>query len=472
MLQHPTYTCHGAAQRVTGSKHLITSSLGTNILLDCGLVQGEGAEGDALNRHWGFDPRTIDCVILSHAHIDHTGLLPRVVRDGFSGPIYCNSATKDLCDMMLLDSAHIQESDLNRVNKRRVARGEAAIEPLYTEKDVVRTLGQMEIVEDEAWFQIDETCKFQLIPNAHILGSGCIHLSLQSIDNKTITLTFTGDIGRPNDQILEGPFPFPQSDYIICESTYGNRLHLPSEDAKEPLLALIQHICVEKQGKIIIPAFSIDRTQEIIYLLDQLEHEDKLPSIKVYVDSPLSVKATQVMSIHRESFNPQILDYISRDGDPFAFQNLHYVSKLEESKAINDEKQPSIIISASGMADAGRVKHHIANNIENPNCAILLVGYASPRSLAGQLIEGREEVKIFGDLHRVKAEIHRMDNFSAHADWQEMCDYLLCQDPRKVKKIFLVHGEPSGMASFETKLNHIGFTDVEPAKMGVSHTLI
>lgn len=472
MLQHPTYTCYGAAQRVTGSKHLITTSIGTKILMDCGLVQGEGAEGDLLNRHWGFEPRDIDVVLLSHAHIDHTGLLPKLVRDGFDGPIYCNSATKDLCDMMLLDSAHIQESDLNRVNKRRLNRGEAAIEPLYGEKDVQRTLANMLIIEDETWFRIDETCDVLLIPNAHILGSGCIHLQLQSVEGKTTTLTFTGDVGRPNDQILEGPFPFPQSDYIICESTYGNRKHLPSEDSKEPLLALIQHICIEKQGKIIIPAFSIDRTQEIIYLLDQLEHENKLPPIKVYVDSPLSVKATQVMSIHRESFNPQILDYISRDGDPFAFNNLHYVSKLEESKAINDEKHPSIIISASGMADAGRVKHHIANNIENPNCAVLIVGYASPRSLAGQLIEGREEVKIFGDIHRVNAEIHRMDHFSAHADWSELCDFLGCQDPNKVKKIFLVHGEPSGMSSFETKLNNLGFQDVEPAKMGVTHTLI
>jgi metallo-beta-lactamase family protein len=472
MLMQPTYTCFGAAQRVTGSKHLITSSLGTKILLDCGLVQGEGAEGDELNRHWGFEPSSIDCVILSHAHIDHTGLLPRLVRDGFSGPIYCNSATKDLCNMMLLDSAHIQETDLMRINKRRLARGEDAIEPLYTEKDVIQTLSQMAEVVDESWFSIDELSQFQMIPNAHILGSGCIHLSLNTINEKTITLTYTGDIGRPNDQILEGPFPFPPSDYIICESTYGNRLHLPSQDAKEPLLELINHICVEKQGKIIIPAFSIDRTQEIIFLLDQLEHEDKLPEIKVYVDSPLSVKATQVMALHRESFNPSILDYISRDGDPFAFHNLHYVSKLEESKAINEEKQPSIIISASGMADAGRVKHHIANNIENPNCAILLVGYASPRSLAGQLIEGREEVKIFGDVKKVRAEIHRMDNFSAHADWKEMCDYLLCQDPSKVKKLFLVHGEPSSMSSFETKLNNLGFSDVEPAKMGVSHTLI
>ncbi|MEY4710137.1 MAG: hypothetical protein RIS28_1269, partial [Bacteroidota bacterium] len=195
MLQHPSYTCHGAAQRVTGSKHLITSSIGTKILLDCGLVQG------------GFDPSSIDCVILSHAHIDHTGLLPRLVRDGFTGSIYCNSATKDLCDMMLLDSAHIQESDLMRVNKRRIARGDEAIEPLYTEKDVVRTLAQMEVVNDETWFSVDATCQFQMIPNAHILGSGCIHLSLKTIDDKTITLTYTGDIGRPNDQILEGPFP-------------------------------------------------------------------------------------------------------------------------------------------------------------------------------------------------------------------------------------------------------------------------
>lgn len=472
MLLFPTFTCFGAAQRVTGSKHLITTATGKRILLDCGLVQGEGAEGNELNRHWGFEPSSIDAVILSHAHIDHSGLLPKLVHDGFSGTIYCTSGTRDLCDMMLLDSAHIQQSDLMRVNKRKLKRGEPLIEPLYDENDVIQTLSQFQTVPENTWEIIDDSIRFILILNAHILGSGCIHLKLLQPNNAITTITYTGDIGRPNDQILAGPFPFPQSDYIICESTYGNREHLPSKDAKGPLKELIQHICVDNGGKIVIPAFSVDRTQEIIYLLDQLSHDGILPQIKVYVDSPLSVKATQVMSLHREEFNSDILEYITKDGDPFAFPNLHYVSKLEESKAINEEKQPCIIISASGMADAGRVKHHIANTIEDPKNAILLIGYASPRSLAGQLIAGNQEIRIFGEPHAVKAEIHRMDNFSAHADWKEMLQYLDCQDANKVKTIFLVHGEIDSMSSFATKLKTNGFNHIEQAQMGISHTLI
>lgn len=472
MLQFPTFTAYGAAGRVTGSKHLITTPAGTRLLLDCGLVQGEGPEGQELNRHFGFDPREIDKVILSHAHIDHTGLLPRLVNQGFQGEIICNSATRDLCDLMLADSAHIQIADLRFVNKRKEARGEELIEPLYDEADVEETLKLFQVIEDEKWFQIDEATRLQMIPNAHILGSGCLHFEFTQPDGETTTLTYTGDIGRPDDQILEGPFPFPQSDYIICESTYGDRLHAPSKDAKEIIYQLIERICVEKQGKIIIPAFSIDRTQEIVYLLDQLAFEKRLPHIRVYVDSPLSVKATQVMAMHRESYNKAILDYISKDGDPFAFPNLKYIAKVEDSKAINEEKGPSIIISASGMAEAGRIKHHIANNIQDARNAILLVGYATPTSLAGRLIAGSEEVRIFGETYEVRAEVHKLDNFSAHADRNEMMAYLDCQDPKKVKKLFLVHGDPTSIQTFKAHLMNHGYPDVTAAKHGVSYTLI
>lgn len=468
----PSFTSFGAAGRVTGSKHLIETPAGSRILLDCGLVQGEGPEGQELNRNFGFNPSSIDLVILSHAHIDHTGLLPRLVREGFRGDILCNPPTRDLCDLMLQDSAHIQTADLRFVNKRRASKGLSEIEPLYDESDVLETLKRFKPIADEAWTEIDAYTRLFLVPNAHILGSSCLHFEFLLEDGEKRTLTFTGDIGRPNDQILEGPFPIPQSDYIICESTYGDRLHAPSKDAKSELLHLIQRICVEKRGKIIIPAFSIDRTQEIVYLLDQLSHDGLLPSIRVYVDSPLSVKATQVMALHRECYNPQILDYITRDGDPFSFPNLTYISKVEDSKAINNSKEPSIIISASGMAEAGRIKHHIANNVSDARNAILLVGYATPFSLAGRLMLGEEEVRIFGENFPVKAEVHKLDNFSAHADRQEMIEFLKCQNPQQVKRLFLVHGDASSMQSFKSHLINEGFPDVLPAKHGVTYSLV
>lgn len=471
MQKFPTFTSYGAAGRVTGSKHLITTITGEKILLDCGLFQGEGKEGNELNRNWGFIPSEIDFVILSHAHIDHTGLLPKLVRDGFSGTIFSNSATRDLCEIMLADSAHIQEADLKRVNKRRLEKGLEALEPLYDMNDATRALELFEIVVDNQSFKIGQSTKATYIPNAHIIGSSAVHLELKNIDGQSITLTYTGDIGRPNDQILAGPFPFPQSDYIISESTYGDRVHEEMADAKEAFYELIHRICVEKHGKIIIPAFSIDRTQEIIYILDQLAFEKRLPHIPVYVDSPLSIKATQIMSLHREEFNPDILDYITKDGDPFSFPNLHYVSKVEDSKEINESKSAAIIISASGMAEAGRIKHHIANNIEDPKNAILIVGYATPYSLAGQLTAGNSEVKIFGEKYQVFAEIHRMNNFSAHADWKEMVAYLGCQDASLVKKVFLVHGEEDTLGTFKSHVMNAGFKSVEIVSQGVTYSL-
>lgn len=471
MQQFPTLTSYGAAGRVTGSKHLITTATGEKILLDCGLFQGEGKEGQELNRNWGFEPSEIDFLILSHAHIDHTGLVPKLVKDGFEGIIYSNSSTRDLCEIMLADSAHIQEADLKRVNKRRAEKGQEPLEPIYDMADAERAMGLFQVVNDNQEFKVGQNTTVTLIPNAHIIGSSAIHLTLYSIEGKEIKLTFTGDIGRPDDQILAGPFPFPQSDYIISESTYGDRVHEPAADAKEAFFKLIQRICVEKHGKIIIPAFSIDRTQEIIYILDQLAFEKKLPHIPVYVDSPLSIKATQIMELHREEFNPDILEYITKDGDPFSFPNLHYVSKVEDSKAINDVHSAAIIISASGMAEAGRIKHHIANNIENPLNAILIVGYATPFSLAGQLTAGNQEVKIFGEKFQVFAEIHRMNNFSAHADWKEMIQYLSCQDTSKVKKVFLVHGEEDTLGAFKSHLINAGFNNVQIVEQGISYSL-
>lgn len=452
-------TFHGAANTVTGSKHLITLQNGKKILLDCGLFQGEGLIGSDWNRSFGFDPLEVDLLVVSHAHIDHTGLIPRMVAMGYEGPVYATSATIDLCNIMLKDSAHIQQSDTKFLNKRRKEKHQSSIEPLYSIEDVDKTLELFKPVKEDEWFQLTDGVELMFTDNAHILGSCAVNLRIFEND-KTTHLTFTGDIGRPNDKILSFPKAFPQADVIICESTYGNRLHEPDDDAEARLLKLVLETCVEKRGKILIPAFSIDRTQEIIYALDRLHFYGKLPTIQVYVDSPLSVKATMVMNAHRENFNPEILDYITKDGDPFCFPNLHYISEVEQSKAINDSEEPCIIISASGMAEAGRIKHHIANNVEKDNTTILLVGYASPGSLAGKLKEGAETVRIFGEEFKVNARVEVMDNFSAHADYKEMIQYLSCQDASKVHTMFLVHGTPQVQGDFAAKLKVEGYQNI------------
>jgi metallo-beta-lactamase family protein len=456
-------TFHGAAGRVTGSKHLITTDQGERILLDCGLFQGEGRAGDFLNRHIGFDPLSIDCVILSHAHIDHSGLLPMLVKQGFSGPIYANESTADLCRLMLMDSAKIQKTDLERINKRKVARGEPTLELLYDEDDVQRTLSLFQFIRNENWTNIGKETRVYLTPNAHILGSVAITLELRK-NGVPVTLTYTGDIGRPGDSILDGPRAFPPSDYIICESTYGDRLHPAAEDSEKALLQLVSETCIENRGKIIIPAFSVDRTQELIYLLDRLAYQKKLPHIDVYVDSPLSVQATHIMGRHREEFNQSILEYISKDGNPFDFPTLHYISKVEDSKKINENEGPCIIISASGMADAGRIKHHIANNIQDARNTILLVGYATPDSLAGRLRDGINPVRIFGEDYPVEARIAHMPYFSAHADYEEMLAYLSCQRTSQVKGIFLVHGDLPALSAWKSRLINKGYKNVHIAE--------
>lgn len=449
----------GAAQSVTGSKHLITTALGKKILLDCGLFQGIDTHDK--NQTFGFEPSEVDYVILSHAHIDHTGLLPRLVSKGFTGPIYCTSATKDLAELLLSDSARIQTVDLERVNKRRIKQEKEPLEQLYDEDDVVQTLSQMIAVNYGERFAICPEVECVLLDAAHILGSASVNLTIKDT-KRTIAFTFTGDIGRPGDKILKNPVPFPQADYIICESTYGDRLHSPAIDVKKRLLEIVDQICVKQQGKIIIPAFSVGRTQEIVYALDQLEEEGLLPTIPVYVDSPMSVKATDVMRKHKECFNQDLLKYLHLgDGDAFGFDKLSYISATEDSKALNDRQGPAIIISASGMAEAGRIKHHIANNVTSEKNAILFVGYCSPDGLGGQLKAGQKQVTIFGQEYEVKAQTFVMDSFSAHGDYEEMTQYLSCQEPQKVQKMFLVHGDVEAQTAFKAHLNKVGFANVE-----------
>ncbi len=452
-------TIKGAAKTVTGSKHLITTKKGKKILLDCGLYQNSAKDNEELNRHLGFNPAEIDAVILSHAHIDHSGNLPQLVQQGFIGKIYATPATRDLCAIMLEDSAHIQESDAVFINKRREIAGKKPIKPLYTAKDVKKCMKHFYTVPYHNEFTINEEVSFVFTDAGHILGSAVINLSIQE-EGKTIYLCFTGDIGRQNDMIIRAPENFRQADYIICESTYGNRLHDDAGIASDKLLQIVKETCIEKKGKLLIPAFSLGRTQEIVYTLDRLNTNGLLPPVKVYVDSPLSINATEVMQHYKECFNNDILKYMEIDDNPFGFKNLTYIRDVEDSKALNESKEPCIIISSSGMMEAGRIKHHIHNNIGREQCTLLVVGFVPPNSLGNRLLRGDKEVKIFGEIHHVKMQVKSINAYSAHADYMEIFKFLACQDKKKVKKIFLVHGNEDVMYDFKIKLMERGYTDV------------
>lgn len=456
---------HGAARNVTGSKHLITTANGKNILLDCGFFQNRGSDNDLLNRHFPFDPTSIDCLILSHAHIDHSGNIPNLVKQGFSGIIYATEATMDLCEIMLKDCAFIQENDAAYLNKKRVKKGHEIIEPIYTANDVERTMELFQPIGINKYHKIDDEVSFMFTDAGHILGSASVHVQINE-KGKLKQLSFSGDVGRYHDLILNAPQPFPQADYIICESTYGNRLHEKSEDARQKLLDVVLKTCVVQKGKVIIPAFSLGRTQEIIYTLDKYKTEGKLPAIPVYVDSPLAIDATNVMRKHSEFFNREIKEYMRIDADPFGFSTLHYTRKVEDSKKINDYKGPCIIISASGMIEAGRIKHHVKNNIGNAKNTILMVGYCTPNSIGGKLMNGEKTIKIFGNEYVVKATIETISSFSAHADYEELKSYLSCQNPEQVKQLFLVHGEYEVQMAFREKLLNVGFKNVEIPEQG------
>lgn len=458
----------GAARQVTGSKHLVTTDGGIRVLLDCGLFQG--IHTDELNQHFGFSPASVDVLVLSHAHIDHSGLIPRLVAQGFRGPIYCTPATRDLCELLLGDSARIQETDLERVNRRRRKRGQEPLESLYSMEDVEAALRLFKTVPYHHETRIAPDVRLLFTDTGHILGSAAVSLTVSENGGEK-RLFFSGDIGRPHDKILRMPEAFPQADFIVCESTYGDKRHPPEDDVKAGLLKLVRETCVERSGKIIIPAFSVDRTQELVYALDQLSSEGRLPTIPVYVDSPLSVNATRVMGRHTDDFNPDIRAYIARDGNAFDFPNLHYISSVEESKALNGQPWPAVIISASGMAEAGRIKHHIRNNIENPRNTILLVGYASPNSLGGALKRGDREVTIFGERYPVRARVAVMDSFSAHADYAEIMEFLACQDKAQVRRLFLVHGEYDEQQAFRQRLLDAGWPRVEIPEQGQGFAL-
>jgi metallo-beta-lactamase family protein len=455
---------HGAARTVTGSKHLLTLKNGKKILLDCGMFQGMGKDTDAMNRKFGFNPEEVDVMILSHAHIDHSGLIPKLVKEGFKGQIFCTPATKDLASILLEDSAAIQEDDVKYENKRRAMQGQPYLQPLYTLEDAKKAVGYFAPVEYGNWYDVTDGVQAQFLDAGHIIGSATVHLKITE-DGKTKALTFSGDVGRYRDVILKSPQDFPQADYIIMESTYGNSLHDQHTTTPDQLLQWIEKACIQKKGKLIVPAFSVGRTQELLYALNQLELENRLPDVDYFVDSPLSVEATEVVKKYPNLFNKTIQKVLEQDNDPFGFKGLKYIKTVEQSKMLNFHTEPCVIISASGMADAGRVKHHISNNIENSRNTILLTGYCEPRSIGGKLMAGAKEIKIYGVLHEVHAEIGSIRSMSAHGDYEDLSQWLACQDIKQVSRLFLVHGEYEVQQDFKTRLVKKGFTDVEIPEM-------
>ncbi|MGN6211789.1 MBL fold metallo-hydrolase RNA specificity domain-containing protein [Parafilimonas sp.] len=450
---------HGAARTVTGSKHLITLNNGRKILLDCGMFQGLGKDTFPLNNSFGFDAASVNYLLLSHAHIDHSGLIPKLVKEGFNGKIFCTPATKDLSAILLMDSAEIQRDDTGYTNKKRIKKGLEPYDPLYDISDVQKTIPLFTIVNYNNWFTVDEGIKVLYTDTGHITGSAAVHVRITE-NGVTRQISFSGDVGRYNDMILRKPETFPQADYIITESTYGNSLHQRITNTADDFYEWIESTCIHKKGKLIIPAFSVGRTQELLYLLNELSLERQLKGIPVFVDSPLSYEATSVVKQHPENFNANIQELLKRDDDPFTFQELKFIENVDESKRLNDDHRPMIIIAASGMADAGRIKHHIKNNIGDNRNTILIVGYCEPGSLGGALMNNVKRVRIFSDEFDVIAQVGVMRSMSAHGDYNDLLQFLKCQQPEAVDKVFIVHGEYNVQIDFKDKLIKAGFKNV------------
>jgi metallo-beta-lactamase family protein len=460
----------GAAREVTGSKHLVTTTSGKRILLDCGMFQGKGLETDSMNRDLGFNPSEIDHVILTHAHIDHAGLIPYIYKLGFSGSVICSNATRDLCAIMLADSGFIQEHDTVTFNKRRVKKGLPVVTPIFTQADAVACMSHFIGVPNDMKFRIDDNIKVKFTNTGHMLGSGVANI--QIFENGQIKrISYTGDIGRPVNRIIAAPQPFPQSDILITESTYGDRLHPNTQVAEDELLKVVVETCVNKGGKLIIPAFSVGRTQEVVYSLDNFFNQGRLPKIDIFVDSPLAVNATTVFRMHPECFNKEILKVMETHPDPFGFNSLFYITRVEDSKKLNDHKKPCVIISASGMMEAGRIKHHLANNISDPRNTILIVGYCSPTTLGSKIGRGDKEVSIHGTVYEVKADVKKIESYSGHGDYKEMISFLSCQDKSALEKTFIVHGEYETQKKYASSLMNEGYKNIEIPARGQNYEI-
>jgi metallo-beta-lactamase family protein len=433
-------TFHGAARTVTGSQHLVEVN-GRQILLDCGLYQGKREEAFQRNRTLPFDAGRVDVMVLSHAHIDHSGNIPNLVKGGFKGDIYATFATRDLCSVMLLDSAHIQESDVEFVNKKRSRKGEPPVEPLYTQADAMNSLRNFHAIDYERSTQIIPGVTLSFFDAGHMLGSSIVVLNIEDRDaNRDVVLVFSGDLGQPGLPILRDPTNVDRADVLILESTYGDRLHSAYKDSEKELERIVIDT-YRRGGKLIVPAFAVGRTQEIVYALHQMWEARKIPRMPIYVDSPLAVNVTAVFAHHPEAYDEQTRQFMKQsNADPFGFSDLHYTRSVQESKELNFVRDPIVIISASGMAEAGRIQHHLANNIEDPRNTILIAGYQAENTLGRYIQEKRPTVRIFGDTYHLRAQVEVITGFSAHADRNGLLGWAGAIKKKPVRT-FLVHGE-------------------------------
>lgn len=460
----------GAARTVTGSMHLITVN-GTKILLDCGLYQGKRKESYERNRKLPFDPQRVDMMILSHAHIDHSGNIPNLVKNGFTGPIYCTFATRDLCSAMLRDSGHIHEMDVVYVNKKRARKGKPPVEPIYTQEDAVNSLGQFVSLGYERVFPISPGVRVTFLDAGHILGAAIVMLEIESNNGGgSRRLVFSGDLGRPDKPILEDPTIVSGCDTLIIESTYGNRLHPEVASTQEELKRVVLGT-VRRGGKVIIPAFAVGRTQELVYDLHQLIQAGEIPELPVFVDSPLAIDATGVFRLHPECYDDEVEQFLrdTKARDPFGFGRLQYTRSVDQSKAINTVQEPAIIISASGMAEAGRIQHHLKNNIQDPRNTVLIVGWQAPNTLGRYIVEKRETVKVFGEPYALRAQVEVINGFSAHGDRNELLGWVKAMD-KPPAKAFVVHGDPKPAQAMADGLSALGIAETLVPDRGEVHS--
>jgi metallo-beta-lactamase family protein len=453
----------GAAHTVTGSMHLVEVA-GLRLLLDCGLFQGRRAEARRRNSQFPFRPKDVDAVLLSHAHVDHCGNLPNLVKQGFTGPVYCTPATRDLLAVMLADSAKIQEEDASYLNRHR-DKGEPKVEPLYTQRDVYTTLRACESIPYDRPFDLHRGVTFRFADAGHLLGSAMISLHAAP-GGREVSLTFTGDRGRPGTPLLRDPAPVPPCDLLISESTYGGRTHPPADLLADTLGEVVRR-AAGRGGKLLIPAFSLGRTQTVVYFLHQLISAGRLPDLPVYVDSPLAADATEVFRLHPECFDEQTALLLQDDPDLFGGKRVRYVHSVQESKSLNGKPGPCVIIAASGMCESGRILHHLAHNVEDPRCTVLIVGYQAPDTLGRRLVEHRPEVRILDRLLRPRAEVVVMNGFSSHADRNDLLASFAPLAGR-TRAVRLVHGDPDQSESLADALRAAGFPDVAVPQPGDS----
>ncbi len=455
-------TFHGAARTVTGSQHLIEVN-GKKIMLDCGLFQGKRKESFERNRGEFIPSRDIDCLVLSHAHIDHSGRIPCLVRNGFSGDIFCTSATRDLCAVMLMDSAFIQEKDVEYVNRRRKKKGQRPFEPLYAKADVAIGMQQFVGLSYNRRRQLFPGVDLTLVDAGHMLGSA--HVILDIDDQETglkQRLVFSGDIGRVDIPIIRDPVPISEgADILIMESTYGNRLHPPYPESEKELQRIVNET-VKRGGSLLIPAFAVGRTQQLVYALHKLHNNRAIPDLPIFVDSPLATRTTDIFRLHPEVYDAEIREFLLTDDDnnPFGFGRLQYTQSVDQSKALNSLKVPAIIISSSGMLEGGRILHHLQNRIGDPRNTILITSWQAPSTLGRHLVEGDKTVRIYGEEYQVRAKLEILTGFSGHADRDGLLDFARAMKI-KPRQTFIVHGEEASSTSLADGLrNELGFENV------------